>query len=556
MVKKGRTVTQTGNSPQPARRDSASPDDRINILLVDDEPKNLTVLESILDDPGFRLIKAASADEALLALVAEEEFGLLILDIQMPDMNGFELAQMIRKRKKTAGVPIIFLTAYYNEDQHVLEGYGTGAVDYLHKPVNPAILRSKVAVFAELYRKNRSLLAEVASRLKVEAQLREMNATLEQRVSDRTQEVRQNQRRLLQAADAAQLTYIEVDFPSGTARAGPNFGAVMGYTLSTAEQFSVSILTRTLLEHVVAEDRNRVQAALQQLIEGKPVPKIEYRVLGDDWTECWIESQWSVECDSDGSPLKAFGTHLDITTHKHAEVQFRRVNADLEQFAYSASHDLREPLRNVAIYSQLFQRNYGSNLDERGTTFLGYIVEGAQRMGSLLGDLLKYTQALAVDSEPVAPTDTGKVLQQVLVDLQHMVEESNATITYDSLPIVSVHEVHLHQLLQNLIENALKYRQDNESPRVHISGIRDQGMWQISVQDNGIGIDPAYQSQVFGIFKRLHPKGGKYPGTGVGLAICQKIIERYGGRIWIESEADSGATFHFTIPAPLGEPLG
>src|SRR5436189_3275110 len=119
MVKKGRTVTQTGNLPQPARRDSASPDDRINILLVDDKPKNLTVLELILDDPGFRLIKAASADEALLALVAEEEFGLLILDIQMPDMNGFVLAQMIRKRKKTAGVPIIFLTAYYNEDQHV-----------------------------------------------------------------------------------------------------------------------------------------------------------------------------------------------------------------------------------------------------------------------------------------------------------------------------------------------------------------------------------------------------------------------------------------------------
>ena len=137
-----------------APRDRPRATSRINILIVDDEPKNLTVLETVLDDPGYRLVRAESAEQALLALVVEE-FALLILDIQMPGMNGFELAQMIKQRKKTAGVPIIFLTAYYSEDQHVLEGYGTGAVDYLHKPINPAILRSKVAVFAELHRKSR-----------------------------------------------------------------------------------------------------------------------------------------------------------------------------------------------------------------------------------------------------------------------------------------------------------------------------------------------------------------------------------------------------------------
>src|SRR3954453_14284533 len=181
MVKKGQTVMQIGELPQPARLHSASPDDRINILLVDDEPKNLTVLESILQDPGYRLGKAASADEALLALVAEE-FGLLILDIQMPDMNGFELAQMIRQRKKTAEVPIIFLTAYYNEDQHVIEGYESGAVDYMHKPVNSAILRSKVAIFAHLLLKtqqlalaNRLLLAEVGERRSVQEDLQRLN---------------------------------------------------------------------------------------------------------------------------------------------------------------------------------------------------------------------------------------------------------------------------------------------------------------------------------------------------------------------------------------------
>jgi PAS domain S-box-containing protein len=174
----------------------------INILIVDDEPKNLTVLEAILDDPGYRLVRAASAEQALLALLADE-FALLILDVRMPDVTGFELAQMIKARKKNANVPIIFLTAYYNEDQHIIEGYDTGAVDYLNKPVNPAILRSKVAIFAELHRKqrnleevNRALLAEVSSRRRAEEQLRELNNTLEQRVAERTASLQQSEARL------------------------------------------------------------------------------------------------------------------------------------------------------------------------------------------------------------------------------------------------------------------------------------------------------------------------------------------------------------------------
>jgi signal transduction histidine kinase len=178
----------------------------VNILIVDDEPKNLAVLEVVLDDPGYRLVRAGSGDEALLALMADE-FALLILDVRMPGMSGFEVAHMVKERRKTARIPIIFLTAYYNEDQHVLEGYGSGAVDYLHKPVNPAVLRSKVSMFAELHRQgraleqaNRLLLGEVAERRRAEQRLSELNESLDRRVTERTRELEASEARLMEAS--------------------------------------------------------------------------------------------------------------------------------------------------------------------------------------------------------------------------------------------------------------------------------------------------------------------------------------------------------------------
>lgn len=181
------------SAPPPSPAELAAAAEPINILIVDDEPKNLMALETVLDDPSYRLVRAGSADEALLALV-QEEFALLVLDIQMPGMNGFELAQMIKQRKKTASIPIIFLTAYYSEDQHVLEGYSSGAVDYLHKPINPTVLRSKVSVFAQLHRKTResalantALQAEISERREAQQQLYDLNQELEQRVATRTE---------------------------------------------------------------------------------------------------------------------------------------------------------------------------------------------------------------------------------------------------------------------------------------------------------------------------------------------------------------------------------
>ena len=236
---------------------------------------------------------------------------------------------------------------------------------------------------------------------------------------------------------------------------------------------------------------------------------------------------------------------MDIGRQKEVEQALRRSNADLEQFAYAASHDLQEPLRNVAIFTQLLKDHYSHQFDPQAVEFISFIVAAAKRMELLIKDLLAYTRATSLEEDIHADTDAQAVLEKVLVDLQPAIDSARASITFDSLPKVQIHEVHLRQLFQNLLSNAMKYR-SNDSPRVHISAARDSH-WIFSVQDNGIGLDPKYASQIFGIFKRLH-NSEQYPGTGIGLAICQKIVERYGGHIWVNSELGKGATFRFTLP--------
>jgi signal transduction histidine kinase len=221
-----------------------------------------------------------------------------------------------------------------------------------------------------------------------------------------------------------------------------------------------------------------------------------------------------------------------------------RVNADLERFAYSASHDLQEPIRNVAIYSEILAMRYGGMLDEAGLEFLANVRTGARRMQALVHDLLTYTQAASIADEEPEPSDAEAVLETTLQNLKGSAPP-DGLITHDLLPTVRIGAVHLQQLFQNLIGNAIKYR--SEAPlRIHIGATRVDDFWRFSVEDNGIGIAAEYRQQIFGIFKRLHTHQ-KYPGTGIGLAICQRIAERYGGKIWVESELDKGSRFNFTV---------
>lgn len=225
-----------------------------------------------------------------------------------------------------------------------------------------------------------------------------------------------------------------------------------------------------------------------------------------------------------------------------------RANADLQQFAHSASHDLKEPLRGIRIFSELLQREYGKALDQRGAGFLETVAASALRMDSLLADLLAYTQASSIEEELPETTPAQSALDAALGNLAAAIQETNAEIITADIPAVRMRESHLQQLFQNLLANALKFRRETCSPRIRVTAKRSGEFWLFSIADNGIGIASEDRQKIFGIFQRLHTTA-EYSGTGIGLAICQRIVERYRGRIWVESEPEQGSNFLFTIPA-------
>ena len=246
----------------------------------------------------------------------------------------------------------------------------------------------------------------------------------------------------------------------------------------------------------------------------------------------------------DGQPC-LLSALLDITERKRMAEDLRRSNAELEQFAYIASHDLQEPLRTVAGMVQLLQRRYQNRLDERADEYIHYAVEASERMQKLINDLLDYSR---VDRQgrPFQSISLDETLVSALGNLRAALVDSQAHLTHDPLPVVRADPVQMVQVWQNLVGNAIKFR--GELPlEIHIGVERDAGGWRFAVRDNGIGIDPQYFERVFLVFQRLHTRS-KYAGTGIGLALCKKIIERHGGKIWIESQPGQGSTFYFTLP--------
>lgn len=306
------------------------------------------------------------------------------------------------------------------------------------------------------------------------------------------------------------------------------------------------------IQAVHPEDRERVERDFRKATSSLEPWDFECRIFWPDGSLHWITARGSVY-RREGKALRLHGIVEEITERKEAEEKLRRFaeelqrsNQELEHFAYVASHDLQEPLRTVGSFAQLIERRYKGKLEDDADEFINYIVDGASRMQRLINDLLTYSR-VGTRGRTFQRVDTQQVLSKVIQDIDSLIQGSGAVITHDEMPMVSADEVQLRQLLQNLIGNGVKFRKPGEAPAIHVAAKQVNGEWEFRVRDNGIGIEPQYFERVFVIFQRLHGRN-EYEGTGIGLAVCKKIVERHGGRIWVESEPGAGATFCFTLP--------
>jgi PAS domain S-box-containing protein len=330
-----------------------------------------------------------------------------------------------------------------------------------------------------------------------------------------------------------------------------NRGAELMYGYSEDEAFQM-----TIWRLMPASKRTEQEQLVRRLRAGETIHSFETQRLTREGRllDVWLTVTKLV--DDAGTPVGIASTDRDITERKRAEEVLRktiadmdRSNKELEQFAYVASHDLQEPLRMVASFTQLLAKRYKDKLDADANEFIGYAVDGANRMQKMINDLLSYSR-VETRGKPFEAVGCTAILNQALTNLRMVIEETGAMITQDPLPTVMGEESQLVQLFQNLIDNAIKFRRE-EPPRIHISAEDRGNDWFFSVKDNGIGIDPQYNERIFIIFQRLHRRE-EYPGTGIGLTICKKIVERHGGRVWVDSQPGNGSTFYFTIPKTGG----
>lgn len=499
--------------------------DRVKLLLVDDDRDNLLALQAVLE-PLHQELMLAESGTAALRLCLEHDFAAVLLDVRMPEMDGFETAELIRARKRSRHTPILFLTAYRSDEQ-LFRGYDMGAVDFLFKPIVPEVLQSKVSVFVELSRTTQLLQLQAEERARAERRFR---AVLEA------------------APDAMVITHEDGIIELANSRAD----ALFGRTRETLIGRDI----RTLIPGWVG-----AKIAPEGLGSAHSVREERMTGIRNNGT--------SFPADITRSPLATPEAILTITAIRDAteqvvaEERIRRLNIELErrvaartkeltqsnealqQFAWAASHDLQEPIRTVLSYSQWLSQSLGSSLEERELKMMQMIEEHANRMHQLLGALRQYLHVSESGQQEWKAVDCSAVVRTAISTLQGMIDETGACVEYEALPVIPSIEILLIQLFQNLIGNGIKYR-SLEVPVIRVGALHTEHGWHFTVQDNGIGIDPKYFDYIFGLFRRLH--GVQYSGTGIGLAICKAAVERLGGRIWVESAAGSGASFHFVLP--------
>lgn len=404
-------------------------------MLVDDREDNLLSIETVLEQDGYRFAKATSGRQVLKLLLSDFDYALILMDVQMPNLNGFETASLIYERDRLRHIPIIFITANNYGDENLFKGYRAGAVDYIYKPVNPDLLRAKVSVFVELYRKNQRLLAQ-------EQKLVAINRNLELEIAERI-----------------------------------------------ASEQKVTELNTRLLENIA-----RLESA----------------------------------------------------------------NKDLDLFAFMASHDLQAPLRKIRMFSDRLLASAATGMSGESKLYLSRIQEVSRRMQDLINDILRFSK-ISAEKQSFEEVDMNAVIRDVLSEMEGTIREKGAEVSVETLPLLPASTVLMGPLFSNLISNALKYTRKNETPRVRIRYEEAEAIsltpgkepetryGRIYIEDNGIGFDQKYAEQIFDMFRRLH-SNAEYEGTGIGLALCKKIVDMHRGFISAIGKPGEGAVFIVSLP--------
>ena len=511
----------------------------IEILMVDDTPDKLLALEAALGDLGETIVKAESGNEAL-RLVLKREFAVILLDINMPGMDGFETASLIRQRKSSARTPIIFITSFSTADVEVYRGYSLGAVDYLFTPVTPEVLRSKVSVFVELAKKNREIQwqAEALRRAeeeRMQRKLDETNARLEW-------ETRRNHFFRLSIELLAIANYEGV-----FTQTNPTWQKTLGYADS-------ELHGHALHEFIHPEDLAGTNEIIGNILKADTPLYFENRFRTRDGTYRWLG--WTIAPFAAEGLLYIFAR--DMTERRERENEIQRLNTDLEQrthslqmlnqelesFSYSLAHDLRTPLRSISAYSEMMVGGEAGDLTPEALKMVRTIQRNSGRMTQLMDDFLAFFRVARKD------------VKQEKIVMTAIAREAIATVQVDAkreidfkvgvLPPAKGDPTMVLQILVNLVSNSVKFTALKEKAEIEIGCIVDRSPTVYYVKDNGVGFNMKYYSRLFGVFERLHRRE-EFDGTGIGLAIVQKIVQRHGGSVWAESVVDHGATFYFTL---------
>lgn len=525
---------------------------RQRLLLVEDSPTQATRLSRFLAGDDLEIVHCTTAEAALEELHSGG-VDLVILDFQLPGMNGDEFCRQVRLNVNTRAVPILMLTGREGAAAQ-LRSLDSGADDYLPKTADPDVLLVRVRA---LLRKSRhaSPIMEVERRFQHARVLAIDDSPTylyllqkELQAEHYVVETATSPARGLELIARSTFDCVLVDYEMPGLDGAEVCRRIRQMHVDSEPELVLIMLSSHEDKAHLAEgfgagaddyvakssDIAITKARIRALLRRKFLVEENRRIL-EELKEKELQA------------IRAKAAEEAVALHESMSARLAAANQELEQFASAAAHDLREPLRMVSIYSQLLQQESAASLGEAAREYIARCVEGTQRMDRLVQDLLLYAMAAKEDGPPAEATDLDEMLTRALDHLAGSIAETHAVIERQPLPALFVHGIRVQQLLQNLIANAIKYRQPDVAPRIAIRAEPHGHEWLFTVEDNGVGIDPKYQEAVFQPFRRLHDR--ETSGTGLGLAICRRIVTQLGGRIWVEPNAAGGSRFQFTLPA-------